>query len=69
MLAKFFNLYYNTYCTYRGIAQFGSASGLGPESRGFKSLCPDQKSVLKKFLKNQKKHLTNEKLYAIIALA
>ena len=26
----------------RGIAQSGSASGLGPEGRGFESLCPDQ---------------------------
>ena len=26
----------------RGIAQFGSASALGAEGRGFKSLCPDQ---------------------------
>ncbi len=26
----------------RGIAQSGSASGLGPEGRGFKSLYPDQ---------------------------
>src|SRR5690606_8584801 len=25
----------------RGIAQSGSASGLGPEGRGFESLCPD----------------------------
>lgn len=25
----------------RGIAQSGSASGLGPEGREFKSLCPD----------------------------
>jgi hypothetical protein len=25
----------------RGIAQPGSASGLGPEGRGFKSYCPD----------------------------
>ena len=27
---------------YRGIAQSGSASALGAEGRGFKSLCPDQ---------------------------
>jgi hypothetical protein len=27
----------------RGIAQSGSASGLGPEGREFKSLCPDHK--------------------------
>ena len=26
----------------RGIAQSGSASGLGPEGRKFKSCCPDQ---------------------------
>ncbi len=26
---------------YRGVAQFGSASGLGPEGRGFKSCHPD----------------------------
>ena len=26
----------------RSIAQFGSASGLGPEGRGFESLCSDQ---------------------------
>ena len=26
----------------RGVAQFGSASGLGPEGRGFKSCRPDQ---------------------------
>ncbi len=26
----------------RGVAQFGSASGLGPEGRGFKSCHPDQ---------------------------
>lgn len=28
----------------RSIAQFGSASGLGPEGRGFESLCSDQLS-------------------------
>ena|GEM_PF-2836997 len=29
----------------RGIAQSGSASGLGPEGREFKSLCPDHFSA------------------------
>ena len=29
-------------CTVRGMAQSGSASALGAEGRGFKSLCPDQ---------------------------
>src|SRR5262249_55066842 len=28
----------------RGIAQSGSASGLGPEGRRFKSCCPDQQN-------------------------
>ena len=27
--------------TYRGVAQFGSATGLGPVGRGFKSCHPD----------------------------
>ena len=27
---------------YRGVAQYGRASGLGPEGRGFKSFYPDQ---------------------------
>ena len=27
---------------YRGVAQFGSATGLGPVGRGFKSCHPDQ---------------------------
>ena len=30
---------------YRGMAQSGSASALGAEGRGFKSLCPDQLCV------------------------
>ena len=32
----------SVYNNYRGVAQFGSASGLGPEGRGFKSCRPDQ---------------------------
>ncbi len=32
----------NTSAKCRGVAQLGSASGLGPEGRGFKSLHPDQ---------------------------
>ena len=33
-------LYY-TSLVYRGVAQFGRASGLGPEGRTFESCCPD----------------------------
>ena len=38
----------------RGIAQSGSASGLGPEGRRFKSCCPDHLIILKSlhFYKN-----------------
>ncbi len=32
--------YFTLQC--RGVAQFGSASGLGPEGRRFKSCLPDQ---------------------------
>ena len=31
----------HTWC-FRGVAQFGRASGLGPEGRGFESHLPDQ---------------------------
>ena len=31
---------------FRGVAQFGSASGLGPEGRRFKSCHPDQSGEL-----------------------
>ena len=30
---------------FRGVAQSGSASGLGPEGRGFESLHPDHKET------------------------
>ena len=33
--------YTNTYTSFRGVAQFGSATGLGPVGRGFKSCHPD----------------------------
>ena len=32
---------------YRGVAQSGSASGLGPEGRRFKSYLPDQLIMIK----------------------
>ena len=34
---------YVVYRSYRDVAQFGSASGLGPEGRRFESCHPDQK--------------------------
>ena len=48
----------------RGIAQPGSASGLGPEGREFESLCPDheyycRKQPCKTGILNTKKSLLN----------
>jgi hypothetical protein len=40
------NSYYPAHMFVRGIAQSGSASGLGPEGRGFESLCPDHHLVV-----------------------
>ena len=41
-------MYYNYFIKShnRGVAQPGSASGLGPEGRRFKSCRPDQKSLI-----------------------